>query len=267
LAAVATISTARAQLSDADLGPLAVHPLLVQDDLGGTFAKQLRSIIATYADSTRIERITSFAVILSVSGRPPDSPGPDDAPAGILWTMHGFDVTSEQETALAIPTLPSDSRTVQISAVPNPFDASLSPMTTSTDAIGVLENANTATSAAPSAQQAAFDAALRIENPLDHSPNTIDCASCHMAEPVRTLVAEQVLGMSETGDANRFAADPSIPSGDLTATTAVVDPGEPGLLNIHAFSYRASSPMINQRVINETAQNLAYLQSQLVSAE
>jgi hypothetical protein len=267
LAAVAMIATARAHLSDADLGPLAVHPLVLQGGLGGTFAKQLRSIIATYADSTKIERITSFAVIQNVSGQRQDPPEPGDDLAGILWTMHGFDVASDQETALAIPTLASDSRTVQISAVANPLDASLSPTTTSTDAIGVLANANTATSAAPSAQQAAFDAALRIENPLDHSPNTIDCASCHMAEPVRTLVGEQVLGMSETGDPNRFAADPSIPSGDLTATTAVVDPGEPGLLNIHAFSYRASSPMINLRVINETAQNLAYLQSQLASAE
>ena len=58
-----TMTTARAQLSDADFGLLAVHPLLVQDGLGGTFAKQLRSLIATYADSTKIERITSFSVI------------------------------------------------------------------------------------------------------------------------------------------------------------------------------------------------------------
>jgi hypothetical protein len=102
-------------------------------------------------------------------------------------------------------------------------------------------------------RQAAFDAALRIENPHRQTPDTIDCVSCHMAEPARELVA-QPLGLSADGNPNAFVADGMIPANDLLSTTHVVstDAG----LNMHAFSYRRTEPMINRRVINETAASL-----------
>jgi hypothetical protein len=82
-----------------------------------------------------------------------------------------------------------------------------------------------------------------------------------MAEPSRVLVGQPMFGMSPTGDANAFVADSSIPAADLAqTTTTIVDPTDGGL-DIHAFSYRNAMPMINQRVINETAANLAYLHS------
>ena len=81
-----------------------------------------------------------------------------------------------------------------------------------------------------------------------------------MAQPSRELVGH-ALGLMEAGNANRFAADPSIPAADLLPTTHLI--GGDGGLNIHAFSYRGADPMINQRVINETAANLAYLNATL----
>ena len=63
--------------------------------------------------------------------------------------------------------------------------------------------------------------------------------------------------MTTVGDANAFVPDASIPVADLAQTTQLV--GTDGVLNIHAFSYRTSAAMINQRVINETAANLAYI--------
>ena len=82
-----------------------------------------------------------------------------------------------------------------------------------------------------------------------------------MAEPARLLVGEPMFDMTPTGDANAFVAASSIPAADLASTaTMFVDPVDQGL-NIHAFSYRDSDPIINQRVINETAANLAYLNS------
>jgi len=67
----------------------------------------------------------------------------------------------------------------------------------------------------------------------------------------------EALGMTTVGDANAFVPDASIPVADLAQTTQLV--GTDGVLNIHAFSYRTSAAMINQRVINETAANLAYI--------
>jgi hypothetical protein len=81
-----------------------------------------------------------------------------------------------------------------------------------------------------------------------------------MAEPARVLVGEGMFGMMTDGDPNAFVAAASIPAADLGATTTTIVNPTNGALSIHAFSYLFSTPMINQRVINETAAILAYLQ-------
>jgi hypothetical protein len=268
------IATARAGFGDADLGAVAVHPLLASQGLSGPFAQQLFSIIAKYADSSKIERITSFIADGGVAGGgggpvPTDGvemgsgSGSDEPPPfnpGIFWQLHGVSVANGVETALVIPSLPDGPTDMSLEASVNPLETTFSPETGSADNIVVLANADQAMSATQVQRQAGFDAALRIENPTMNSPNTIDCASCHMAEPARLLVGQQMLGMSAAGDGNSFAPASTIPTADLAVTTPMLV-GSDGGLNIHAFSYRGSDPMINQRVINETAANLAYLLS------
>jgi hypothetical protein len=147
-----------------------------------------------------------------------------------------------------------------LSAAVNPLEATLSPETTSTDDLDLLASYSQAMAATPAALDSAFGAALRIENPHDNSPDTIDCGSCHMAQPAIQLVGAP-LGMSASGNSDAFVPASSIPTADLAQTTTLV--GSDDVLNIHAFSYRTTSPMINQRVINETAANLAYISTLL----
>jgi hypothetical protein len=177
-----------------------------------------------------------------------------------FWELASFEVAAGSATPRMIPTLPAATTTMSLEAAGAPFQASPSPMTTSTDDLAPLDDYNQTMAADAAARQAAFDAALRIENPHDHSPDTIDCASCHLAAPARQLVGEP-LGLTAAGDPAGFVPDASIPAADLMQTTELV--GTDGVLNIHAFSYRQLAPMINQRVINETAANLAYLATQL----
>ncbi len=180
--------------------------------------------------------------------------------ADFFWELHGESVTNGVETALVIPTLPDSTTDMSLDASASPLESNFSPVTSSTDNIVVLSNADQAMSAGQTQRQAAFDAALRIENPTMNSPNTIDCVSCHMAEPARALVGQQMFGMMSAGDSNAFVPASTIPAADLAATQTMLINADSGL-NIHAFSYRETNPMINQRVINETAANLAYLQS------
>jgi len=260
LAAVREIASARAAVDDRDLGPLAVNPIVVREGLTGEMAHSLMAIVAKYADGTKIERITTFE--LQVGSIPGMGSGVNLDEAPQRWNMHGMTVSSGLETTLIIPTL-GVANTTEVSiekASSNPLEGSLTPETTSADDVALLTDTARAMAASPAARQAAFDAALRVENPNKNTPDTIDCASCHMAEPARALVGEQMFGMTTVGDPNAFVADASIPVADLAATTTtIVDPTN-GALNIHAFSYLASTPMINQRVINETAAILAYLQ-------
>jgi hypothetical protein len=236
---------------DFDLGPLAPHPTITSEGLSGPLAQKLFQIVEKYAGGSELVRMTSFQIEFF------DAPF---AGGGDFWGFQSFDVSAGTAKPRAIPTLSGDSNNrMSLSASVSPLESSGSPATTSTDNIATLESMTNATAATLDVRKLAFDAALRIENPHTNSPDTIDCASCHLAMPARTMVGEQ-LGLTEAGDANQFVPDSSIPAADLAQTTAL---DTNGILNIHAFSYRDVNPMINQRVINETAANLAYLKTLL----
>jgi hypothetical protein len=249
VAAVREIAAARRESSgDEDLGPLSIHPVVAQQGLDGPMGASLEAIITKYAGASNLIR---FTLMDSASVFGPIGNGEQR-----FWNFNGFDVVGGVATPMIIPTLGSDDTEVNFETMAtDPLIATLSPPTTSTDDLHLLANATQARQATTHEQQAALDAALRIENPNFHSPNNIDCSSCHTAQAGRQLVAENVLGLTVAGNPNAFVADPSIPSGDAVTTTMVNNP----MLNLHAFSYRNTSPMINQRVVNETAVNLAYL--------
>lgn len=236
----------------AALGPLAPHPIMAQQGLDGPMATQLRATVLKYAGSATLVRFTLFR---SAGLNAP-------APAGAsgearFWNFHGFDVAADTATPIAIPSLPDGAVSANLpSTATEPLYASFQPETVAADDIQVLANYGLALAASAADRQGGYDAALRIENPNVHSPNTIDCVSCHMSQPARQLTAEKYFGLSAVGNANAFATDPGIPATDVVPTTAVLDGDR---LNLHAFSYRGTAAMINQRVINETAAILAYV--------
>ncbi|HUJ62419.1 MAG TPA: hypothetical protein VLX92_28145 [Kofleriaceae bacterium] len=250
VAAVQELIAAReAATGDTDLGPLAPNPTLASQGLTGSLAQAYRAVITKYAGAANLVQFTSF-VAADFTG------APQDVGVGTFWSFEIFQVAGGAATPETIPTMPDGEQQSGLNAGTDPLSAQFTPLTTSSDNISLIANMTQAMQASAADRQSSYDAALRIENPHDNSPNTIDCASCHMALPARQLVGAQ-LGMTAAGDSNAFAADPSIPTADLAQTTQLI--GQDGALNIHAFSYRNTEPMINQRVINETAANLAYL--------
>jgi hypothetical protein len=249
LAAVDDLVAARhAASGDDDLGPLAPNPLLVRDGLDGAYAHSLATIITKYAGPPKLVRFTSF-MLEAFNAAVPVANVPQ------FWLMHGHLVDGANVTPIVIPTLIDNAVEMSLDlSTTTPLVSRVNPTLTAPDDISVLINMDAATAATAAARQAALDAALRIENPRHHTPDTIDCTSCHVAQPAIELVGSP-LGLSATGDPNAFTPDPSIRAADLVPTTQLV--GADGGLNIHAFSYRGRDPMINQRVINETAANLA----------
>jgi hypothetical protein len=250
IAAVQEMVAARAAegITD-DLGPLAVHPTLVTQGLGGSLAGRFRQIVTKYAGDAKVVKITSFA-LRGIEGA--QLIGGEDQ----FWTMHGNDVAAGHLTPFDIAGVPADTKDLALGTATMPLSTRSSPQPMAADDITVIANMQQAMTATAAERQHAFDAALRIESPLHHSPNTTDCASCHMTQPSRELVAHS-LDLHEAGNPNTFVPAAWIPAADLASTTHVVTTDN--ALNIHAFSYRFAEPMINQRVINETAANLAYL--------
>jgi len=231
-----------------DLGPLAVHPILASEGLDGPFAHAFDQIVTRYAGAANLERLNTFAIEeIDVS---------QGFVASQTWTFTSFD-TLGTPAPRPIPTIANGPNEMTLTTDLAPLIATSDPATSAHDNLAVLANMTMATSASSGTREAALDAALRIESPTFHSPETIDCASCHLARAAIELVGEP-LGLDEDRDA-AFAASDAIPGRDLARTTSLT--GNDRGLNIHAFSYRLAEPMINQRTINETAANLAYFAS------
>lgn len=226
-----------------DLGPLAVHPVLVKQGLLGGFAKGFAALVTKYAGQKNFMRFTAFT-----------------SPGGFqLWLFNGFDIDANgKSTPMVIPTLPNATTTVSFATggLEGFDEGAFNPATTSADDIGLLTDVTKAKAAPEAAQKAAFDAALRIANPDFHSPDTIDCASCHVAVPASILTGS-VLGLSAEGNANAFVANERFVSKANMAQTTPMP--QTGVLNIHMFSYKGEVPMITSRTINETASVVTYL--------
>jgi hypothetical protein len=230
-----------------DLGPLAVHPIMAAQGPGGPMARALDAIVTRYAGAANLVRFTLLRSA-SLVGNP--GSGEDR-----FWNFSGYDVAGGALTPMVIPALPAGSTNVNFLSTTEPLEGTFSPDTSAADDMQAMASATRFDTASKDEQSRDFDAALRIENPDFHSPNTIDCASCHLAQPSRDLVAAK-LGYSAKDNPSAFAANPQfVPAADMALTTS-----QGGAeLNVHAFSYRDDKPMINARVVNESAAIVAYL--------
>lgn len=241
------------------LGPLAPHPILVRQGLGGAMSKGLQQLILDHAGAQNLVRLAQLS-------------NQDDGIAfgPSAWTLSAFDVAdggATVATARSIPTLVVDGRPVTLQTVhtivgspfanpdagPAVLDADFRPATTSADSFAAVDDGQPE-SVSPAALQAALDGLVRIENPADNTVNTIDCGSCHVATMTEGLLGMPMFSFDDTTSPLSFVPDgKSVTSADMAIT------GGTDSSNIHAFSYFDKSPGINRRVVNETAAVVEYL--------
>jgi hypothetical protein len=240
----ALVQLRAANATTADLGPLSIHPVLAQQGVGGAMAQGLGRIVLQFAGSSNLTRFTAMSSASLFSH-------PQGGEAR-FWNFLGFDVNRGTLNPMNIPTLQGGVTMEKFSvAGTDPLRGTFEEGTTSADNMNPLGNVDSAKAAGPADLQKAYTAALKIENPNVHSPNTIDCASCHVAQAARQLVGEaDPFHLSDTEGAAFRGAPPS--------TTPVVNDSLKAL-NIHAFSYRDAHAMINQRIINETTAVVAFV--------
>lgn len=207
--------------------PLGVHPILAREGLGGAFAVGLRQLVLRYAGAERSSRMTFFALL---------GAGATTWTFGVLDKVNGV----YQPGTIATTRARQQSLTTTFGA-PGHLAATVDPATTHADDLTLLLDTAEAMRATPEARQRAFAAALRVQSPRVHTPDTIDCVSCHTATPALRS-AEALFGLSSQGHADRFA--PSTPVANPEAAT---------INNIHAFSYLGHQLAVSTRTANETA--------------
>jgi hypothetical protein len=241
------IALRRAQGQTKSMGPLAPHPLLVKQGVAGAYSAKLGAIVTKYVGAENLMRFTHVA----------------SSNLQTSWTFAGFDVAGGKTTPMAIAGLAPHTTSINFFAgFAAPMAGKLSAPTTTTDDLALLVDVTAAKAASKAKAKAAYAAALRIQNPDVHSPNTIDCASCHVAESAQKLMGEDVLGLSPTHDPGLFVADAQFVSARSASQTTSVR--KQSGINVHMLSYKLDKLMIGARVVNETAGVLAYVNGTLL---
>ena len=210
-------------------GPLGVHPILARQGVWGSFGQGLKALLRRYVGEDRAVRMTFFARLDALQS---------------AWRLGGFDRVGTGFQRLQIPTTTTQEQEL-LGGFPNAGElaGSTTTPTTSSDDIRTLLSSNSARMANDAARRAAYSAALRIENPNKHTPDTIDCLGCHVAMATRTL-GETQFGLTSTGLPDLFTTPRDL---------RFVAPAEPSLENLHASSYLGTELGVNQRTANETA--------------
>lgn len=222
--------------------PLGIHPILQRQGYSGDFALGLGALLRAHLGEQRLVRLTFFArndTFLS------------------SWRFGAFDRTGDTFQRAKLATITGPDESLQLGfPLSDSLSGAVAPETQSQDNLLLLLDGRGAKDAGAEAQQRAFGAALRIENPLRNTPETIDCASCHAAQAARAY-AEQSLGLSANGNPDLYSGP-----GDLR----LVPPREASLENLHAFGYLGGRAGLNQRTVNESAAVAARLTELLRAA-
>ena len=113
--------------------------------------------------------------------------------------------------------------------------------------LALVLNSATAQNTAPGDRQRAMDALTRVENPALESPDTVDCAACHLANRVR--------GHLQT----TFSLSSSLSYAGTTEATRLIGGADRDNENLRAFGYFNDQPAISQRAANETIKVLTAL--------
>lgn len=222
---ILALKKANGDLASDELGP---HPILKAQGLGGAFAQGLRGILRFHLGESRIGRVTFFDHNFE-----PDSDG---------WTFGVFDRAGSAFVAGKIPGLQQPMATVAGSSAEVSLaesSAEAFSRTPAKDSVGKIVSSSRS-EARPEELRAAYDAAIRVENPTMHTAETTDCINCHLAEGARRM-GESVY---------RFS-----PGRELFASARRLDRKDErtSVTNLHAFGYLHRQVSITQRTANESA--------------
>lgn len=210
-------------------GPVGVHPALARDGVEGAFARGARSLLLAHAGRENLTRITFMAL----------------EQVGQAWRFGGFEVEGGALRPMLIPLVGVKEQTFQnLDLKGRTFErAATYPASPAEDDLRLLLDPTALEAASPAARLVAYKHALRIENPTAHSPDTIDCATCHVASPARRF-AEATYGLSAEGP-ERYSHPAGAPLAGATGTATN---------ELRAFGYFGVQPSVSPRAVNETAE-------------
>lgn len=205
---------------------LGVHPILKTQGLGGAFADGLKNILLFHLGEARVAKMTFFDHNMD-----PDSDG---------WTFANFVRSGSTIVQDNIPlTTFSQDLLAGTSAIGTPISSSsvFSSSRGIPDEVTEMVAEGTPGMPATPARVAAFQAALRVENPTKHTAETTTCINCHLAQGATAL--GDLMGLDRS---SAFTHSRSLARVDQRTSVT----------NLHAFGYLGRQVSVMQRTANES---------------
>jgi len=210
--------------------PLDVHPVMKAEGLDGAYAKRLAQLITDFCGEQNLSRVAFM-----IAGKD-----------GKTWTFGAFNRKGTMLEADPIPRF-TDKNEQQVEEhgtevnrnsemIPSPINIDLTTLLVNRE----LQLADDLT------LQRATKEALLIENPDKETPQTIDCASCHLASRALTFAAGERNIDLASFTAERYLAPARF---DIRRVDAAKD----NPFAQRAFGYFHADSALSQRTINESA--------------
>ncbi|MDB5214460.1 MAG: hypothetical protein JWO86_2387 [Myxococcaceae bacterium] len=238
--------------------PLGVHPRLLQEGMQGKLAGQLRSLVLAKCREANLSRIAFMMVQFGPLSSFPDqwAFGAANVAGGAFVPAKLAHLKEEASPQLFImrrkKAAGDDTGPPQVD--PNSLAGVFLPESSAPDSASFfLQSDNYLPHPGRADVTAAMKRLLRIENPHFNGPSSVDCASCHIATPLR-LFAERngisTQGAEYEGDRYQPVKGANADLRTMQATT-VADREMYTTVN---FGYFDLQPSISQRTVNESAE-------------
>ncbi|OFZ28282.1 MAG: hypothetical protein A2622_04055 [Bdellovibrionales bacterium RIFCSPHIGHO2_01_FULL_40_29] len=222
--------------------PLTINPFIKNEGLDGQYFKDLMNIVYQYVGEKNLSRITFMQLMMNQ----------------MVWDFGGFDIKNGEMTSITIPRVNTKIQRFMNHAIkPAPvwFFGGIMPKPKQDENLNILVTDSSALGSQNESEIiSATRAAFRFENPKIHNPGTVDCVSCHVAQPVRRWTVRQYPWL----DLNKAMASETYTSNQNLNNFS---PMQVHTNIIRAFGYFMNQPFVAQRTINESAEVLKYIET------
>ncbi|MGO9445785.1 MAG: hypothetical protein ACLPXB_13550 [Thiobacillaceae bacterium] len=231
---------------DLSTEPLQINPILIKQGLNGRFARELRELLSKYVGRTTLWRVTAMQALV----------GDDE------WVFTGFNVRSGTAQTLAIPRIGTGFQRIEVAQFNHSSfaNAVVSPLSAVVEAnyLPDVLRAKSINQKSMSAADLAI-AVVEIENPAKNSPETVDCVSCHVAQPEGSILSGTISGILSRPEVQTHAFQSVLPLHNTGLRQA-----DTHVLRAAGYIERDLAP--SRRLINETANVVRELNGDLTAA-
>lgn len=217
---------------------LLVNPVLKTEGLRGPYYNKLMAIIYQYIGQENLSRITFMQLFGGET----------------VWFFGGIDIKNNEITRITIPRI---NAAVQqfANTMTTTFKGGIAPAPKQADNLNiVLADSNILDQTKEEDIINVVKSAFKFENPNLHNPGTLDCVSCHVAQPVKVWALNKFPQLNLDSVSREF-----IYTADSNLLNTSPMQGNTNIARI--FGYFENQPIAAQRVINESAEVVKYLKT------